>query len=464
MNRVIVAFTLALSLTSAWAAPAEAPGSYAAQWPLQLPAGASLARLPLSAEVLTRVQTVDLRDLRVFNAAGQPVPVALDRSSPEGEAPAPITLPALPILTESRAAAESGGVSLRIEDGPGGNRVVRLDSAPADAPSGASAVLAGALIDTGEQKIALQAMELDARWPEARPFTFHLHASGDLRNWRPLGEVTAYRGADGTVTVPARLTLNGDTLPSRYLRITWDATAPPGAVQLNAAHLLPMPARTAPARIAVPLTLPEGAARDPRVLEWRLPFATPLAALDIRAEGSATLVPVRIFARQQREQPWTPLARHVVFSLTRDGQVQRSPALELNQAAWREWRVEADGSSPGFTTPPQVTAWLAPLQLVFVANGAPPFTLAAGRADAPRADLPLGSLIPDYRPGEQNRLPTASLGTVSAVPAAIPAAVTEAPRDLQRWILWAILAVGVLALGGMAWRLTRQLGKSPPSA
>ncbi|MCL2524258.1 MAG: DUF3999 domain-containing protein [Betaproteobacteria bacterium] len=464
------AFALILAIAAAplalAAPPSDAPDGYAARWPLQLPADASLTRLPLPAEVLTRVQTADLRDLRVFNAAGQPVPLALDRSSPDTRAPAPaaIELPALPIMAAGQTvSAVSAGLSLRIEEGPQG-RVVRLDdpSAAASAPP----ALVGALIDAREQKIALQGIELDVDWPAARPFTFRLHVGSDLRQWQPLGEVTAYRGADGVLTAPPHVALHSVTLQGRYLRLTWDAV-PDDTVQLRGVRLLPEPPQAAPARVAAPLALPEGAARDARVLEWRLPFATPLAALDIRAAGPAALVPVRVLARQQREQPWTPLARHVVFSLTQDGQMRHSPALELGQAAWREWRVVADDSSPGFTEPPQVTAWFEPAQLVFVVSGPPPFTLAVGRADAPLARLPLNSLIPGYEAGAQGKLPVASLAAEAARPPASAAAVTttvvEAQRDLRSWTLWAILLAGVLALGGMAWILARQLDK-PRSA
>lgn len=470
MIRAALALASALvAAPLALAASAETPDGYAARWPLQLPAAASLMRLPLPAGVLTQAQTADLRDLRVFNAAGQPVPLALDRSSPETRVPAPaaVELPALPILADPQAAA-AGGLSLRIEESQGA-RVVRLDAPPVgaapDSPPPAPAALQGVLIDAREQKAALQAIELDADWPAARPFTFRLHASDDLRQWQPLGEVTAYRGADGAALAPAQLALGGAALPARYLRVTWDAAAAPDAVRVRGARLVPQPQQAAPERVAVPLALPEGAARDPRVIEWRLPFATPVAALDIRVAGPAALVPVRVLARQQREQPWTLLGRHVVFSLTQDGQTRRSPALELGQAAWREWRVEADAASPGFTEPPQVTAWLAPAQLVFVASGSPPFTLAAGRADAPAVYLPLASLIPGYEPGAQARLPAASLAAAPAVTAA-PTTAAGAQRDTRSWILWAILLAGVLALGGMAWVLARQLGTKseiPPS-
>ncbi|MDR1994386.1 DUF3999 domain-containing protein [Azonexus sp.] len=478
--RHAAALALLLALNAAptvQAAPAaDTPANYAAHWPLQLPADASLIRLPLTAEVLTQAQTADLRDLRVFNAAGQPVPLAVDRFSPETRAPAPtaapITLPALPILGEPQPGNASGGMALRIEENADG-RVVRLDLPPASAarkevPTDATTgPLAGALIDTRGQTAALQAIELDATWPPARPFTFRLHASTDLRHWQPLGEVTAYRGGDGndTVTAPARVELAGVNLQARYLRVTWDATptAAPGAVQVRAIHLLPVAAQAAPARLAVPLALPD-AGRDPHALEWRLPFATPVVALDIRADGPATLVPVRILVRQQREQPWTLLARHVVFNLTQDGHTQHSPTLELGQTAsrgaWREWRVEAEPSSPGFPATPQVTAWLAPAQLVFMASGQPPYTLTTGRADAPATSLPLASLIPGYEPGAQTRLPAATLITGpadTAVPITTTAPGTQ--YDSRQWTLWAVLLAAVLALGGMAWVLIRQLNK-----
>lgn len=465
---------LAFALLSSWvcAAPAEAPDAYAARWPLQLPAGASLVRLTLPAEVLTQLQTADLRDVRVFNGTGQSVPLALDRSRPETTVPTPppIALPTLPILADAQTHSGTGaGLSMRVEDGPNG-RVVHLHApasptAAASAAPAAAPTLIGALVDTREQKAALQTIELDADWPAARPFTFRLHTSTDLQHWQPMGEVTVFRAADGTVTAPAHVALRGAALHQRYLRVTWDSAAA-GAVQVRGVRLLPQPLQAAPARVAVPLALPEGARHDSRAIEWRLPFATPLVALDIRTGDAAALVPVRVLARQQREQPWTPLARHVVFSLPQDSSTQRSPAIELGQAAWREWRVEADAASPGFATPPQLTAWLAPVQVVFVASGAPPFTLAAGRADAPATGLPLGSLIPGYQPGAQNKLPQASLPSLnaSAPIAALPTTAPAAQRDVRRWTLWAILLAGVLLLGGMAWALMRQLGKPPSNA
>lgn len=471
MNRLKLAACAALWLLAApaaWAAAPDTADAYAARWPISLPVGAGLVRLPLPADVLTRLQTADLRDLRVFNGAGQAVPVALDRSTASATADeaAPIALPTLPILAYAPTAATAGGdLSLRIEDGPGG-RVVRVDSSAAPSAAAAPAptsVLTGVLVDTRTQTARLRAIELDASWPAARPFTFEVQTSTDLRHWSSLGRVTVYRGADGAITAPAQVALQGESLKDRYLRVTWDSTAAPDAVKVPGVRLRPMAAIAPPARIAVPLALPEGSPADPKVLEWRLPFATPLAALDIRADGDTALVPVRVLGRQQREAPWAPVGSLVLFNLAQGAQTQHNPPLELGQAAWREWRVEADAATPGFTTAPRVTAWLAPAQLVVVASGAGPFTLAAGRADAPAVHLPLASLIPGHEPGAQARLPLATLDIATAANP-LPALPTTAPagqRDLRRWLLWAVLAGGVLLLGGMAWVLMRQL--NPPA-
>lgn len=470
MSRVALTALTAANLWCggpAHAAVPDAAPAYAAHWPLTVPAGASVLRLPLPAEVLTRLQTPDLRDLRVFNAAGQAVPMALDRSDPRADGPPlpPITLPVLPILADAATASTRGDLAQRIEEGPGG-RVVKVDSHAAAAASAAvsGAVLTGVLVDTRAQAARLRAVELDAQWPAARPFAFDAHTSSDLQHWTSLGRVMAFRGADGGVLAPATVHLNGESLKDRYLRLTWDPSESPNAVQIGGVRLQPMGVALPPARVAVDLAVP-AVAGNPKLLEWRLPFATPVAALGIRAEGATTLVPVRVLARQQREAPWTSLGQVVVFNLTQGGQTQHNAPLELGQAAWREWRVEADPTSPGFATPPRVTAWLAPAQLVFVASGAGPFTLAAGRADAPAVALPLPSLMPGHQPGDQAELPQASL--VSAAPGAASALPTTAPgatRDPRRWLLWGVLIGGVLLLGGMAWALVRQMNRSAPSA
>ena len=63
-------------MLAAAGARAEGPQDYAWQWPIQTDGESAAYVLELDAEVLGAVQRADLRDLAVFNAAGEAVPFA----------------------------------------------------------------------------------------------------------------------------------------------------------------------------------------------------------------------------------------------------------------------------------------------------------------------------------------------------------------------------------------------------
>ena len=76
---------LILGLLLAWPAARAADPSQAESYALRLPLAvvpdAAVQRLPLPPQVLVALQNADYRDLRIFNAAGQPVPLALAAAS-----------------------------------------------------------------------------------------------------------------------------------------------------------------------------------------------------------------------------------------------------------------------------------------------------------------------------------------------------------------------------------------------
>ena len=95
-------------------------------------------------------------------------------------------------------------------------------------------------------------------------------------------------------------------------------------------------------------------------------------------------------------------------------------------------------------------------QLVFLARGEPPFTLALGNASAKAANLPLSTLIPDYSAERLNTLGQATVaGDVRVTSPALVAAVDTEP-NWKKLGLWAVLLLGVAALGAMAYSLLRK--------
>ena len=97
------------------------------------------------------------------------------------------------------------------------------------------------------------------------------------------------------------------------------------------------------------------------------------------------LVPVRVLGRNDRSQPWTVLANTVVYRLTnlagngRPAEQVNGP-VELQGTSMREIRIEADAKTAGFAAAPDVALQFSPVQVVFLAGGPAPLTLAAGLA------------------------------------------------------------------------------------
>ena len=87
-------------------------------------------------------------------------------------------------------------------------------------------------------------------------------------------------------------------------------------------------------------------------------------------------------------------------------------------------------------------------QVVFLARGNGPFTLAIGNPAAKAANLPLSTLIPDYSVQKMNTLGKAEPAGSPVIVAAQPE--PAASIDWKRVGLWSVLVLGVIFLGWMA--------------
>ena len=483
LNLPLVLAAAALSLCTGVAqaaADANSPAAYAIRVPVTLAADAPLQRVMLPAEVLVRLQSPGYADVRLFNGAGQPVPMALAGVAAASAPEELVTLPAYPILgAASTGTAGLEGLSLRIEERQG-QRVVQIDTAATTTTAGPATQQAvrGALLDARNVQLPVARMALDVDLPAGQPVTFRVQASKDLKHWQPLAETVLYRAdAAAAPTAPGRLgneqiDLQRADLKGHYLRVTWGDAA----VTLRGATLATSRSTGRRERVSASMATP--ALANPRELVFALPFATPVAALAITPPGSNVLIPVRVLGRNHREQPWSPLASAVVYKMATGGKEQASGPVELGGASVREIKIEADPKTPGFAVAPALALQFEPAQLVFLASGQGPFTLAAGLPGATAAAsafLPLASLVPGYQPAQENQLPVALAdvaraditGGQPADGALVPAAAASGGISTRSAVLWGVLLAGVAALGLMAWlllRQTKQAGTQVPAA
>ncbi len=480
LNLPLVLAAAALSLCTGLAqaaADASSPAAYAIRIPVTLAADAPLQRVVLPAEVLVRLQSPGYADLRLFNGAGQPVPMALAGVAADSAPEESVSLPAYPILgAASTGTAGLEGLSLRIEERQG-QRVVQIDTAATTTTAGPATPQAvrGALLDARNVQLPVARMALDVDLPAGQPVTFRVQASKDLKHWQPLAETVLYRAdAAAAPTAPGRLgneqiDLQRADLKGHYLRVTWGDAA----VTLRGATLATSRGTGPRERVSASMATP--ALANPRELVFALPFATPVAALAITPPGSNVLIPVRVLGRNHREQPWSPLASAVVYKMATGGKEQASGPVELGGVSVREIKIEADPKTPGFAAAPALALQFEPAQLVFLASGQGPFTLAAGLPGATAAAsafLPLASLVPGYQPAQENQLPVALAdvaraditGGQPADGALVPAAAASGGISTRSAVLWGVLLAGVAALGLMAWLLLRQTKQAGPQA
>ena len=437
------------------------PKSYTLRLPVALAADAAIQRLVLPSQALVNLQTPNYSDIRIFNAQGQSMPMALTSGAALVQMDSrKIMLPAHPILG-SVAAAGLDDLSLRIEEQQG-KRVVQINTGgnTGTSSSAKQQKVLGALLDARAVNVPVTSMTLDVDMPANEPINFILQTSKDLKNWLPLTSAVLYRSetANGSSTQlgDSTLAMPATDLAGNYLRVTWESTAGlTGQVNLRSATLTSSNTIQNP-RMSVNMALLT--LSNPHSLSFTLPFATPLAALQITPNSTNALIPVHISGRNDKSQPWSLIANTVIYKLTNAGKEQVSRPIELPGASFQEIKIEADKASPGFVAAPNITLQFEPVQIAFLASGPAPFTLAAGLDQAASAYLPIASLMPGYRAAQENALPLAQVDSVASL------VVTKMSSDVlptRSLVLWGVLLLGVLALSGMAWILLKQTQKPP---
>lgn len=416
------------------------PAAYAVRLAVTPTPGASVQRIVVPAEALAALRSPSRADIRIFDGAGTPLAMALSRPAGGAARLETVKLPAFPIAGPAGALAD--GAELKVEQRDG-DRIVTVVRGPA-AP--VKPVTLGVLFDTRAIAARGRSLRLDAVLPPQQPVQFQVETSTDLADWTSAGGKIVYRraadqaGAIGSEAIP----LDDIDLKDRYLRVTWTSQqrllAP---VEIRGALIdvarrfgnddRPSLATSPPRRI------------DAHDIRFALPRPIALAAVSIEPAAGEQLVPVQIFGRNAPDQGWTPIGSGSL----RAG----APApVELSAGAYSDYRIEADRRTPGFTATPRLKLLFEPARVAVLFDGKPPYTLAAGIANAESRYLGIDELIPGYRSGMLDRLPQA---TVAA--SATPVLALTQPDDRlfspRKAMLWGLLLLGVAALGFMVWRL-----------
>lgn len=440
---------LAVWLVCSAAYAQEGPGDFSTHVPLAVSGSGPWYRLELPLAVQLSARQADLSDVRVFNAAGEPQAYALSRQSAQrSESRNVADVKWFPLyaadtresVPEVVMKATAEGTLLEVRPSKAGKQVLR-----------------GWVLDASAIKAPLQQLSLD--WSRDRDGfqRFSIEASDDLQHWESWGDGQVARLSFADERVEQHdVSLPGQS--ARYLRLLWQGQAAP---LLTSAKL----ASATRSSLPMPLVWSQplaGARLKAGEYSWQLPTGLNVERLRIELKQPNTLAPVTLSGRREGNQAWQPLSNGLLYRLTQNGQDVVQDELQLPGQAVAELKLQVDERGGGLgVDAPALRFAVRATQLVFLARGEPPFTLALGNASVKAANLPLSTLIPDY---SAERLKTVGLAKVAGDAVVQPPAVVVSPEvgaDWKKLGLWAVLLLGVAALGAMAYSLLRKPQAKP---
>jgi uncharacterized protein DUF3999 len=444
MKNLLPAILAAASLS---AADAEAPGDYAFAVPIEGLGADALHRVAIPQAVYESAAFSDLRDLRVFNGAGEVVPYAFRPVERISAKPAPVTLPIFPLRGPRDARSDELDLSF---DKSAGTVSVRLSSRGATAGPQA---LFGYLIDASALKTPLNGIEVD--WGSAtadRLVSARLEAGDDLKHWSTLAADAPLGGLSHAGQRLQRKAIEYRSGKSKYLRLMW--TDPAQAIALKSIVGLSPEQYAQPERSWKEVVATPDAAKPGEYLA-DLGGRFPLDRLALRLPQENTIVPVQFLSRGKTEDIWRPVTRAVVYRLNQRGRELVSPEISIGMNSHRYWLLRVDPAAGGIGSGSlMVRAGWTPREIVFTARGAGPFRLAYGNSRAQAGSFGIETLVPGWRTDQEPQMSVASTGPVQELAGE---SVARQRIDLKKWGLWSALLAGVAVLAWMAWRLSKQM-------
>ncbi|GKX56927.1 membrane protein [Leminorella grimontii] len=441
--------------------PALTPQDFYQGAQLSTPASAPFYRLSLPDRVYSETAWSDLRDVRVFNHTGQAVTFTLEPLSLEKTERYELSLKVFPLQATANKANENGSegkVVLKSADGievtlrPGAEQramgVTYLLKA-----DGAQPPREG----DGFEQITLDWNKSAANW-QAK---VSVYGSRDLKNWRPRATdaplMDLLSGDDRLLLNHIDIDNNYSSRDDRYWLVVVNAEGQNALPTLNKAQAVSVIKHSDAQTLDVPFGVEKASKNE---VVYQLKHPQPLSTLSVVPAQNNTVLPVSIEYRSTAEGEWRPLAHAAIYRLESADGYRISDSLPLNKMMVQSVRIKAVSGSWG-EAPPEVKGERERVEVIFNAQGNPPYLLTWGAKIAPSASVEIGTLIP-YTVMPKSGIeslytaevgPTVTLGGESRLTAESAA---EASARWQTWLLWGLLIAGVAGLGVITLKLVRE--------
>lgn len=444
--RCLAALLLCLLVAPVAVAQPPAPSDFAYTLPLELTPGSALYAVRVPVTVYAHSVRPALGDVRVFNGAREAVPhaVRLPAAAPSTE-PMGTPLPIFPLGAPLASTSAPEALEIRIDRA---GALMRIKPARSRTPAAPTRYVIDA--SRFDSEIAFLAVSF-ARSDTDVFARADVEASDDLRHWRPVAQTAPlvqmrFNGAELRET---RIPL--DNARAKYLRLTGSADG--FAAPITRVEAIPPKALAAYPRETVVIAGARGDREGEYVYETRGTY--PADRVFIEPAADNTVMPFELDGRDAPSDPWLPVAHGTAYRLLHQGVRLASASFPISGPWHRTYRLRFTAAPIPSSAPVLRFEW-PPADIVFAAQGTPPFVLAYGQAGARDAALPVTTLIPGMGTKSEVKPAPARAGIEAA--SAGEAAVAARP-DYRKWGLWGVMGLGVVVVGGIALRLIRDTGR-----
>lgn len=405
-----------------------------------------LYQLTLPEQVYRRVAHADLRDVRVFNADGQSVPhlIKVPEAQPHVEEQQ-IELPLFPLDTDATASSTNWHLKIEVD-----GSLVSYDNTRATTETRAPTSW---IIDLSKLDKPLNALSFRFR-ADSDSFVqkVQISESENLHEWHVLTESTLA----SMTFVNRQLTQDRVTLSRRnndnYLRIT--------AIDPVSGFVIEQVSGTLRTEQQTPtkqhFVLNAASSPQPDRIDFDLGGSFRITGLTLQLPVPNSLFQVSLYSRQSPHIDWQFRQEGTTYRLVLNDEQITDNGFALNHND-RYWQAHFTTSAIVQGQTPTLRVTWQPDELFFVAQGSAPFTLAYGNSQLTSQQPAVHALLNHLDADQQSSLiGRAQVGQIQTFQGS--RALEKKPEiPWTRWLLWSLLAMGVLVAGRMAWRLKGEM-------
>jgi len=432
---------------------AASKNDFAYGYSLEVDGDGAIYSLYLDEKVYRGLIREDRGDLRIFNGLGQVVPHDIRRAEKMTKRILPpVELPIFPLYKNTQEkSVTNAGYNVHITTNDQGS-IIDLNYGKATT---GERILTAYIIDASSLKHVPDMMAVN--WNAQRDdfvMTVRIEGSDDLTHWHNVvSQSTLSHLQHGKHTLLQKSIDLPRSVP-KYYRLSWENVEPLKIDSIQFHFPETYHSQTRQWSTFLPAKIDE----KQQSYYFNTKTALPVDRINIEVPERNTLVNVLIESASSEKGPWYGRYHGLLYDLQYGQNVLKNPDIQQSVHSHRHWRLTILNGEGGFLGEPVLrTGWIAE-ELLFVATGESPFTLAYGSARVRPVAAPLAQLLSESTIKQQGLLiKPAKLGSTIDFGDDSRLQLPKPPVDWKRYLLWAVLILGVAVLGFMAMRLYKQM-------